>query len=195
MNVMNIFTLCLEIGFPFLVWTRLRPVWVFGAILLHLGIALNMGLIMFSLFMFTLLLVWMPPSAIRRVFARPPNRLPKLEVRFTGKDPRQRRAAAAVYAADVWQQAQLTEHGHLDKVMVVADSQVAVGAEAVPVLLRSLGMTQPLISLPLGWLTWLTLRFPGVSHLLASLFGGRGETSGVPSTGGGEMRHQSVAQR
>ena len=41
---------------------------VCGAILLHLGIALNMGLVVFSLFMFTLLLAWMPPRAIRRLF-------------------------------------------------------------------------------------------------------------------------------
>src|SRR5262249_257332 len=102
MNVMNVFTLTLEIGFLFLVWTRLRPGMVCGAVLLHLGIALNMGLIVFSLFMFTLLLAWMTPAAIRRVFARPPARLPKVTVRFSGRDPRQRRAAAAVYAADVW---------------------------------------------------------------------------------------------
>src|SRR5439155_9905156 len=109
MNVMNIFTLVLEIGLPFLVWTRLRPVMLCGAILLHLGIALNMGLIVFSLFMFALMLAWMPAGAVRRVFARPPARLPKVTVRFSGSDPRQRRAAAVVYAADVWQQAELED--------------------------------------------------------------------------------------
>jgi hypothetical protein len=68
MTSLDIFTLVLEIGLPFLVWTRLRPIMVLGAILLHLGIALNMGLVVFSLFMFTLLLAWMPAGAIRRLF-------------------------------------------------------------------------------------------------------------------------------
>lgn len=162
MNVMNVFTLALEIGFPFLIWTRLRPVFVFGAILLHMGIALNMGLIVFSLFMLVLLLAWMTPAAVRTVFARPPARLPKLEVRFAGKDPRQRRAAAAVYAADVWQQAELADRrtdGH--PVEVVADGQVSTGLCAARKLARSLGMTQPV-----AWL----LRLPGASHLAAWLF-------------------------
>jgi hypothetical protein len=68
MTSLSAFTLALEIGFPFLVWTRLRPLMVVGAILLHMGIALNMGLVVFSLFMFTLLLAWMPAGAIRRLF-------------------------------------------------------------------------------------------------------------------------------
>jgi hypothetical protein len=161
MNVMNIFTLCLEIGLPFLVWTRLRPLFIFGAILLHMGIALNMGLIVFSLFMFALMLAWMTPAAIRRVFARPPSRLPKVEVRFAGKDPRQRRAAAAVYAADVWQQARLTDRGASgEAVEVVADGQVTTGLSAARRLGRALGMTQPV-----AWLLWV----PGVSNLAAWL--------------------------
>src|SRR5262249_18410066 len=45
-----IFTLVLEIGFPPLVWSRpLRWVMVSGAVLLHVGIGLSMGLVTFSL--------------------------------------------------------------------------------------------------------------------------------------------------
>jgi hypothetical protein len=184
MNSLDLFTLALEIGLPFLVWTRLRPIMICGAILLHLGIALNMGLIVFSLFMFTLLLAWMPPAAIRRVFARPPSRLPKLEVRFAGRDPRQRRAAAVTYAADVWQQAELADRapagpGHPDApadrpVEVVAEGKVAMGVDAACQLLRNLGLTQPL-----GWLLCPLLRLPGVSHLMTALFG----SGGGPATG------------
>jgi hypothetical protein len=61
-----VFTLALELGFPFLVWNRrLRPVMIVGAIMLHLGIAVIMGLITFSLFMFCLLLAFVPGEAIR----------------------------------------------------------------------------------------------------------------------------------
>ena len=170
MNVMNVFTLSLEIGLPFLVWTRLRPIMIFGAILLHLGIALNMGLVVFSLFMFTLLLAWMPPDAIRRVFARPPVRLPKLEVRFTGKDERQQTAAAVVYAADVWRQTELEDRAqiHCDQpVEVVAGGSVATGLAAACRVVRDLGPTQPV-----AWLLCPLMRLPGLSHLVGSLFGG-----------------------
>ena len=54
MSATTVFTLFTEIGFPFLVWTRMRPVMLTCAILLHTGIALNMGLVVFSLFMFIL---------------------------------------------------------------------------------------------------------------------------------------------
>ena len=64
MSSIVVFTLTLEIGFPFLVWTRVRPIVVAGAILLHLGIAIYMGLIVFSLFMMALQLCWMTPTAV-----------------------------------------------------------------------------------------------------------------------------------
>jgi len=61
-----VFTLALELGFPFLVWNRrLRPVMIVGAIMLHLGIAVVMGLVTFSLFMLCLLLAFVPGEAIR----------------------------------------------------------------------------------------------------------------------------------
>jgi hypothetical protein len=187
MSSTNIFTLVLEIGLPFLVWTRLRPVMIFGAILLHLGIALNMGLVVFTLFMYALLLAWMPPAAIRRVFARPPARLPKIEVRFSGADPRQRRAAAVVYAADVWDQTELTDRAPAGAssvdapaekpVEVVAGGEVATGLAAACRLARDLGLTQSL-----SWLLCPLLRLPGLRSLVTRLFGGPDGT--VPATDG-----------
>ena len=73
-----IFTLVMEIGFPF--WCgrgcglSLSPARSSAAPV----IAVYMGLIVFSLFMSALLLCWMTPEAVRAVFARPPALLPKL---------------------------------------------------------------------------------------------------------------------
>jgi hypothetical protein len=62
------FTLGLEIGFPFLVWSRrLRPLMVTGAVLLHTGIALVMGLTSFSLMMMALLVSFIPPETVRQL--------------------------------------------------------------------------------------------------------------------------------
>jgi hypothetical protein len=169
MNSTNVFTLVLEIGFPFLVWTRLRPVMVAGAVLLHTGIALNMGLIVFSLFMYTLMLAWMPPAAIRRVFARPPARLPHLQVRYTSREPRQVRAAALAHALDVWDQVDLTDRaaagtGRDDApAELVAGGQTFTGYALAQRLARDLGMTQPV-----AWV----LRLPGVAHVGRAWFGG-----------------------
>lgn len=62
------FTLALEIGFPFLVWNRrLRWLMVIGAVMLHTGIALVMGLVGFSLMMLALLVSFIPPAAVRQL--------------------------------------------------------------------------------------------------------------------------------
>ncbi|HEV3146790.1 MAG TPA: hypothetical protein VGZ47_23085 [Gemmataceae bacterium] len=61
-----LFTLMLEISFVFLIWRpRLRPYIVAAAIVFHTGIAIFMGLNVFSLFMMVLLMAWIPPSAVR----------------------------------------------------------------------------------------------------------------------------------
>lgn len=59
------YTLLMEIGFPFCVWTRLRWVCIIGSILLHLGIGLVMGLGSFSMMMFTMVLAFTPPELTR----------------------------------------------------------------------------------------------------------------------------------
>lgn len=62
-----IYTLILELGFPFLVWNRrMRWVMVSGSILLHTMIALLMGLVTFSLMMLALVLAFVPPEAVRQ---------------------------------------------------------------------------------------------------------------------------------
>jgi hypothetical protein len=89
-----IFTLFVELGFPFLVWDRRwRPVMVCGSILLHTGIGIFMGLVAFSLFMLIMVLSFVPPEVVRSVLAKllgagahllrksaPPDRKPELAV-------------------------------------------------------------------------------------------------------------------
>lgn len=66
-TVISFGTLFFEIGFPFLVWNpRLRWTMVVSAVLLHTGIAIFMGLVMFSLMMLTLVLAFIPMEAVYR---------------------------------------------------------------------------------------------------------------------------------
>jgi hypothetical protein len=171
MSATVIFTLFTEIGFPFLVWTRMRPVMVTFAILLHMGIALNMGLIVFSLFMFTLLLgAWMPGSAVRWIFARPPARLPKVRVSYDSTSKKQLRAAATVAMLDVWGQADLTDRlagkaartpveTPSEPLRVTTDGSAVTGWSAAWQIARSLGMTQPF-----AWTLWLPALISEARH-------------------------------
>jgi hypothetical protein len=65
-----IFTLVLEIGFPFLVWPRAtRWLMIIGAVMLHVGISMTMGLTTFSLMMLTMLLAFVPTAAVKQLLA------------------------------------------------------------------------------------------------------------------------------
>jgi hypothetical protein len=62
-----VFTLILELGFPFMVWNRrLRWVMVGSSILMHTMIGLFMGLVTFSLVMLALVLSFVPPEVVRQ---------------------------------------------------------------------------------------------------------------------------------
>ncbi|MFL5245671.1 MAG: hypothetical protein ACJ8FY_26545 [Gemmataceae bacterium] len=61
-----LFTLFVELGFPFLVWnTRLRPYMIMGSVMLHIGIGTIMGLATFSLMMLIMVMGFMPGSVTR----------------------------------------------------------------------------------------------------------------------------------
>src|SRR5262245_30508174 len=67
-----LYTLVLEISFPYLVWKReLRWLMVAGSVLLHLTIGLFMGLVTFGLLMMALVLSFVPAEAVQRLLARP----------------------------------------------------------------------------------------------------------------------------
>jgi hypothetical protein len=93
------FTWGLEISFPFLVWTRLRPIMVWMGVLLHAGIGNLMGLNIFELLMMTMLLAYFPAGVIRDRLRG--SGTPKLGYGFDPNNPEQARAAAAVAAVDV----------------------------------------------------------------------------------------------
>jgi hypothetical protein len=60
-----VFTLVMEIGLPFMIWVpKLRWVMIIGAVLLHTGIALTMGLTTFGLFMLCMILAFVPPETV-----------------------------------------------------------------------------------------------------------------------------------
>jgi Vitamin K-dependent gamma-carboxylase len=60
------FTLFTEVCFTFLVWNkRWRPIMVACSVLMHVGIGVIMGLVVFSLFMLTMVLAFVPPDQMR----------------------------------------------------------------------------------------------------------------------------------
>jgi hypothetical protein len=73
----TLFTIAFEIGFVFLVWSRLlRPLVLGAALFMHGGIALSMGLWSFSAAMLTGCLAFVPPGSLRWLLSEllPPRR-------------------------------------------------------------------------------------------------------------------------
>src|SRR5205814_9016912 len=95
----TMFTLAFEIGFPFLVWYRaMRGPMLIAGVFLHLGIAMGMGLVTFSLVMLTMLLSFVPPEAVHRWLERVGEAFPGGTRRpeQTGARPARARASQAV---------------------------------------------------------------------------------------------------
>ena len=178
------FTWGLEITFPFLVWTRLRPIMVWMGVLLHAGIGVLMGLNLFELLMMTMLLVYLPPGVIRDRLRGGPG-LPKLGYRFDPAIPRQARAAAVVGAVDVDGQAQMEcVRGAPGVVVTEPGGGTATGSAGASALFRTLRM--------LG-----ALRFvgavPGVPGLLARWVAPTSPNSAKPGNGGTKTGPQAPA--
>jgi hypothetical protein len=99
MSAGAVYTLALEIGFPFLVWRpRLRPYLVIAAVLLHVGIATMMGLTVFSLLMMLLLMSFIPPETVRQWLVVGKGRLFSLRAE-TGSEPSTKPLAKSAIAA------------------------------------------------------------------------------------------------
>jgi predicted DCC family thiol-disulfide oxidoreductase YuxK len=99
-NFLTHVSLALELFYPILIWIRItRPLMIFAAVALHLGIALvSPGLTEFTLAMLTANLAFVSGSWIRGLLAEPGR--PALQVVFDGACPRCRATMAMITAAD-----------------------------------------------------------------------------------------------
>jgi hypothetical protein len=170
MSVMVAFTIAMEIGLPFLVWTyRLRPYVVLGAVLLHVGIAVFMGLTGFSLFMMTLLLAYFPASTFRDRLAAVPGSLPRLRLRGDSRLPAHARWLAVARAFDLCDQVEVHDQAAAGRAPTEAtplevttpDGVTHTGFGAFVAAARALRLLRPF-----AWL----LAVPGVAALARSRF-------------------------
>jgi Vitamin K-dependent gamma-carboxylase len=107
----TLLTLFVEIGFPFLVWSRkMRWVMLGAAALLHLGIGLFMGLLVFSLCMLTMLISFVPAEAIHFLAKKLLRGSARSRLLYQRSARGQVRAASAVHALDTGEQVEVEEY-------------------------------------------------------------------------------------
>lgn len=151
------FTLFLEIGAPFLLWTRLRAFMVWLCVLLHAAIGVLMGLILFELLMMAMLLAFIPPRVIRQQLASAGGE--KLNLAATPSGPPDDRTVATVAALDGEGQVTFdTKKAGGPATLRDAGGTTATGADAVSLLFAKLRLLRPL--------RWVLL-IPGVKGRLA----------------------------
>ncbi len=156
------FTLAVELGFSFLVWTRLRPVAVIGSMLLHTAIAIMMGLQVFSLYMYTLLMCYFPSKLIRDRVGVTPGSGRKFHVHYDPNDPASVRKAALIRSFDVAGQGTYVGDAHGAVRMVIANGESLPGTSLFTSAMDTLALLRP-------------VRFffgiPGVREISTMLFG------------------------
>lgn len=145
-------TFIAEIGLPFLVWTRARPWIVIVGFLLHAGIAIFMGLTIFSLLMMIMLLAYLPGVAIRgRMFGSSGE---KLAVSFNPSDASQAAAAARAVAIDTEGAVELMPDAEAKELEVREGSKTLSGDEVARAVIGKSNF--------LSWMTWIP-GLPGLS--------------------------------
>ena len=139
----TLYTLFLELGFPFLVWTRMRPVMVTLSVLLHFGIAVFMGLTVFGLYMFCMVLGFVPARLIReRVGVAPGGR--RLTLTYNAHDPGSLRTAARVRALDLAGQVTFVDEPRKGGAGLVGpDGKEHAGRDLARTALRELALLKP----------------------------------------------------
>jgi hypothetical protein len=144
-------TFIAEIGLPFLVWTRARPWIVIVGLLLHTGIAIFMGLTVFSLLMMIMLLAYLPGVAIRgRLFGSSGE---TLAVSFNPKDESQAAAAARAVAIDTEGAVALKPDVQAKDLEIHMGSKSVTGSDAARAVIGKSNF--------LSWATWI----PGLPGL------------------------------
>jgi hypothetical protein len=184
MSVSVLFTLLLEISFPFLIWVRrLRWVMMCGSIGLHTGIAFFMGLSTFSLFMIVLLFSFTPPEAIEAIRERLGRGLPRFRLFYQTRDRQQARGLSLARAVDAWDQIETVEEPTAARLRLSTPTgEVLTGYPMGETLCRSLRLLRPI-----AWMT----RLPGVASLGRSW--APAEIGDPPSHGDGLGQNEPVS--
>lgn len=160
------FTLFMEIGLPFLIWTRLRPIVLMGAVFLHTGIAWIMGLTCFGLLMMTLLLCYVPASVIRERLLWSRGTGMRLTLRFSSRNPSQARLVGFLHAFDVTDQIVYQDEGPKNSDVPVQftgiDGKAQTGNSLYEYAWQKLTLMRAL-----AWVRWV----PGVSAVLRFYLG------------------------
>ena len=150
------FTLFAEIALPFLVWTRMRPIMVIMGCMLHAGIGIFMGLLVFSLTMMTMLLAYLPGSVIRgQIFGTPPAK--RFTFRFDPRDEKQSRTAGWIAAFDFAGAVDFGEASTLT--LTLPDGTIHSGPEASKQAVRNIPGVK--------WLWWVSF-VPAVRKALGA---------------------------
>jgi len=163
----TLFTLATEIGLPFLIWTRLRPVMVTMSVMLHFGIAVFMGLTVFSLYMYTLVLCYFPAKLIRDRVAWTRGSGRKMTVYYDPRDRAAVRKAALIRALDVADQVTTvpaTGSAEVDHTVRLTDPD---GRQAVGEDLYRTGLRELVLLRPVRFLGYI----PGVWTAISAWFG------------------------
>lgn len=132
------YTLIFEISFIFLVWNRtLRPLMLLGAVALHVGIGLFMGLMEFGVAMLTGCAAFLTPEGLRWFFSALFAGKDKLRMAYDRRDPKALRAVALTAAADAFGQVTFspTAERHLE--VTSGDGKVLTGSAAFHRLLSA----------------------------------------------------------
>jgi hypothetical protein len=110
MTAGSLLTLFVEIGFPFMVWSRrMRWVALGAAAALHVGIGVFMGLMVFSLCMLTMLISFVPAQAMR-FLANKLRGQTRMRLIYHRSARGQVRAASSIHSVDVSEQVDVEEY-------------------------------------------------------------------------------------
>jgi hypothetical protein len=151
------FTLFVEIGLPFLVWTRLRWVIILLAVVMHTIIAILMGLNLFELLMIVMLLAYLPDRVVRDRFRGSPD-LTKFAFTFNPANEAHTRATALALALDIDNQiTPVPDESATETSVGEWGGKSNHGPEGAGLLFRGLRLL-----MALSWILWL----PGLKGLL-----------------------------